>query len=134
MKMKFNEESTKRIVKDYYKKHEDFDCDLEIICSVAEVPTPRSIVPTILPQLSFVLDGKLSINGAQEPVRTKVDNNDVKNALARMLEEEGYTVKEIEFDYDVKENDEKSAEFNGVVVDMSTKKKSKRRENGNKKF
>ena len=66
MNIKFNEESTKRIVEGYYKKHEDFECYLKINCQHELTPSfGRFAVPNTRPKLSFVLDGKLGVNGVE---------------------------------------------------------------------
>lgn len=125
MKLKFDEESTKRIVEGYYKKYEDFDCELEIKCSVVEVMGIRSIVDDQIAQVSFALNGKLNVNGVEESVRSEIGHGDVENAFKIMLQDEGYDVKKMEIDYSWNGVDETSCEFNGVFVNMSTKKKVK---------
>ena len=127
MKLKFNPESTKRIVENYYKKYQDFDCKLETKCSVVPMKNgPRSFTYTNVPHLSFSLEGKLNINGNEEVVSTPISLDDVRNAFKTMLEDEGYSVKNVSFDFDESENGRGKGQFNGTVVEMSTKRKIKK--------
>lgn len=128
MKINFNEESTKRIVEGYYKKYEDFDCKLEIFSKTirnSSFGCARFFVPPVITRLNFVLKGILDVNGNAEEVHTTISHEEFLNAFKTSLEEDGYTVENLSFDFIENKDDKGVSKFNGISAEMSTKKKSK---------
>lgn len=126
MKMKFDEAMTKRIVENHYKQYYDLDGSLDIKCYVESYgPFGRSVVPIRIPKLIFTLNGNLTIDGTVEPVSWVIDNEDVGDCFITKLESQGHQVKNIQFDCDTSSGKNVGI-FNEVVVDVSTKKKSKK--------
>ena len=130
MNVKFGQESVKRMVKGYYKKHYDFDCDLSIEKEIEQLPCiGRSFVlPKAIVKWSLVLNGMLDVNGKEEEVSVLVTDNKVKDAIKARLVEDNYSVESVEFDLDT--NSEQPI-FKGAIVNMNTNRKAKVKNNGN---
>lgn len=128
MNIKFNEESAKRMVKDYYKKHYDFDCDLNISKKLnGDTCVGRFFITRPVEQLVFTLNGKLDVNGVCESVSTEINEDEVKVAIETVLRESDYFVDGVMLDQD---NNVEIAKFRGVIATMSPNRKVKVKENG----
>ena len=76
--------------------------------------------------MSFSLEGKLNVNGNEELVSTPISSKDVMKAFKTMLEEDGYSVKSVTFDFTEGKDGRRKEQFSGTVVEMSTKRKIKK--------
>lgn len=119
MKFIYNEELTKKVVQDYFKKNEDIDGELEIRCGSRKVPMfGRSFVEHEYPYISFRLKGTMKIDGENQPVELVVSEDEIQNAFTTMIEASGRRVKRISMDFDEKK-------FNYVTVETVAKRKVK---------
>lgn len=125
MRVRFDEKSTKSIVEGYYKKYEDFECSLEIRSDVKETKHPsRSLPPVKFADISFVLNGTLSVDGNNIAVSVPVSFEEIKGVFRTTLETNGYNVKDIEINY-ISDLAVSESGFRYVDVEISSKWKIK---------
>lgn len=126
MEVRFDEKSTKNIVEGYYKKYEDFECSLIIHSNVKEMKhlASRPLPPAKFVDTSFVLKGTLNVDGEDVEVSSIVSHDEIKGVFKTVLENAGYSVKEIAIIHtsDISSTDDRLG-FKHIVVDMSTKRK-----------
>ncbi len=125
MRVRFDEKSTKSIVEGYYKKYEDFECSLEICSDVKETKHPsRPLPPVKFADISFVLNGTLSVDGNNIGVSVPVSFEEIKGVFRTTLETNGYNVKDIEINY-ISDLAVSESGFRYVDVEISSKWKIK---------
>ena len=119
MRFIYNENLTKDMVKRYYKKYEDIDGELEIICGSRKVAMAgRCFMEHEVPAISFRLKGSMEFEGETQPVEIALSEDEIENALTTMVEASGRKVKRVSINFD-----EKS--FKSVVVEAVAKRKIK---------
>lgn len=119
MKFIYNESLTKGVVQDYFKKHEDIDGELQIICGSRKVPAfGRALVEYETPYINFRLKGTMEVNGTSQPVELAVSESEVETAFSTLIEATGRKVKRISMDFNEKG-------FNCIVVEAVAKRKVK---------
>ena len=123
MRFIYNEALTKDIVKRYYKKYEDIDGELDIICGSRKVAMAgRCFVEHEVPAISFRLkvnvdfDGE--IDGETQLVEVALSEDEIENALTTMVEATGRKVKRVSINFDEKA-------FKNIVVEAVAKRKVK---------
>lgn len=130
MEYKFGRESTKSMIENYYKKYYDVDGKLEFITTtfcgkkfIRAINNFLDIESTV--SLGFELNGKMKVSDGEEDFKMIISHSHAKEAIKAMLIDSGYKVKNIVFDCEPIKNKNSVPEFNGIIVDMSTKKKVK---------
>lgn len=128
MELKFNKESVKNLVEQYYKKYEDFDGKFNSSCSVSSVG--YGMMETDVCVLSMKMVGTMKLLDQEISMTRELSDEDIKNVFSTLLEEQGYTVKEVSLDSGIKGSYEgfgiyetfvNKPYFNGVVVDVCQK-------------
>ena len=121
MKFIYNEEMTKAVVQNYFKKNEDIEGELVISCGSRKIPMcGRAFVEYDAPYVSFRLKGSMEIDGEKQPVELVVSEDEVTNAFTTLIEASGRKVKKISMDFDEKK-------FNCVAIEAVAKRKVKGR-------
>lgn len=119
MRFIYNEALTKDIVKRYYKKYEDIDGELDIICGSRKVAMAgRGFMEHEVPVINFRLKGTVEFDGETQPVEVALSEDEIENALTTMVETTGRKVKRVSINYDEKA-------FKNIVVDAVAKRKVK---------
>lgn len=133
MIFRFDLETTKNMVEKYYKENYDIDGELKISFSTEKSEIYLLSIHQFLEfgqktVMRFTLEGKMKLSNTEEDVVTNVSYDDVRKAVKASLTDDGYRVKGINFDTNI--SDDKESEFNGVIVEVSPKKKIKQRKGG----
>ena len=133
MIFRFDLETTKNMVEKYYKENYDIDGELKISFSTEKSEIYLLSIHQFLEfgqktVMRFTLEGKMKLSNTEEDVVTNVSYDDVRKAVKASLVDDGYRVKGINFDTNI--SDDKESEFNGVIVEVSPKKKIKQRKGG----
>lgn len=133
MIFRFDLETTKNMVEKYYKENYDIDGELKVSFSTEKSEIYLLSIHQFLEfgqktVMRFTLEGKMKLSNTEEDVVTNVSYDDVRKAVKASLVDDGYRVKGINFDTNI--SDDKESEFNGVIVEVSPKKKIKQRKGG----
>lgn len=93
MELKFDKESLKQILKLYYKETENINGEIRISCK----KEPVGFYEIESAVVSIKLVGSKTILGNQIPMERNITEDDVKNALSYVLEQEALDVENIEY-------------------------------------
>ena len=119
MKFIYNENLTKDVVQNYFKKYEDIDGELQIVCGARKIPMcGRAFVEHEVPYINFRLKGTMKVEGVSQSVELAVSDSEVETAFTTLIEATGRKVKRISMDYNEKG-------FNCILVEAVAKRKVK---------